>query len=117
MKEEVKQEQDNPFVQSMLDAIKKDPPMHGCLLPEDWVYIWNPEPGKHKGRGEHELYERGDSHQTKNLYALQPGVGPKLSTELLALKESLETDRLVWEGDELSDEMHEQLEALGYVDE
>ena len=92
---------------------------HARITTPEWTYIRNYVTTQRGGpdRGEHEIYAATDRRQAVPLKAQDAKVAmDRLEVQLEELRAEVGADPLIWEGEELSDELHKQLEGLGYID-
>ena len=86
---------------------------------DEWTFINNYTVKHHRGveeRGRFELYAADDEEQAHDLYREQIEVGEALSLEMEKVRKSSFETQKVWTGEELSGDMQQALEALGYVE-
>jgi len=89
---------------------------HARWTTPEFSYIHNYLAGtRGENRGERELYASTDGTQATPLD--DPETAKPLEADMEALREVLYEERVVWEGEELSEDLEKQLQGLGYVDE
>ena len=93
---------------------------HARITTPEWTYIRNYATTDRGGpdRGEHEIYAATDRRQAVPLKAQDAKVAmDRLEVQLEELRAEVGADPLIWEGEELTDELHKQLEGLGYIED
>ncbi len=89
---------------------------HARWTTPEFTYVHNYIQGKRgEDRGERELYAATDGEQATLVDDLE--TAKALEAEMEVLRQALYEERVVWEGEEMSEDLEKQLQGLGYVDE